>query len=965
MTLPLLAETDALVPETSVTEGVQALGIFGFGVTTTLVVIGAVLTVLWLLRQRTLLGMPATLLLSVLRCVVIGIAFWMIAQPSWIRTETTSRPAELVVLADGSGSMSTVDPPQTPLNDGWDLAIHQPDEPLAIVQRAELDLRMIGRGAAMQPIGGSQPDWFQAKNNADKALIDRASELLTSVRDSEPTMVDACLSSLNDATKTIQEFRQSDDRSERLAFMASHAEAIQTAIIDMETLRINLQSRHSNSDSRSIRSRKDYVVELLGRFEQAVEQESAGRVSLRRAVFAGQVVPMTAANWTASLDSNLDASDPSRNSGVIGAADQDSRTDVVAALQFAQSLAPTSNLAAVLMLTEGQHNASNRLSPVDVATGLAGTPVFTIVIGNRERKRDVLIHRVNAPAIVFQEDVPMVEAVVSGYGCDGDEVEVTLSQGSTDSQGSEGSSIVEVKRLRFPSDLSDVAVQFRLPRSNVGNKEYSLAVEALDGESILQNNRSAFSIQTIKSKLGLLIADRQPRWEYRYLEQLFRRDNRVDLDKLLLMPTVKSTLSPAAQLGQSSLLPTTVDGWSRFDVAILGDLPPDVLTPEVCDAMSRWVRSGGNVIVVAGKHSMPEAYRNQPWFDLLPIEINPLPVSVAQRPTPTVEGLFHPSIRLDKDVDENRLLWMRWMSGPMPGFVTPFHSAKPSASVFASLAIPSDQETASSDGPGTDGTESGNRAAWLCSHRVGSGRVAFLSSPVSYRLRIRAGDEYHHRFWGQLVRWMTTSDLASGDDLVQIQADRSSYAASQRIGVRVRLTDLSGSPVRNGDVQVELTAQIDRDEGDAETRMVQLIENVANPGAYELSMDPLPAGIYKMNAIGPTIEALRSAAAISGAIPDRSADDNLAVTFTVEAIGNLENIMTEADPMLLKQIAEASGGLSIPPAALEEVLKVVSLAPNVTQSKQVTPLWNRWLNLWIILGCLSTDWWIRRTKGLV
>jgi hypothetical protein len=75
--------------------------------------------------------------------------------------------------------------------------------------------------------------------------------------------------------------------------------------------------------------------------------------------------------------------------------------------------------------------------------------------------------------------------------------------------------------------------------------------------------------------------------------------------------------------------------------------------------------------------------------------------------------------------------------------------------------------------------------------------------------------------------------------------------------------------------------------------------------------------------------------------------------------------MTEANPVLLKQIAEASGGRIIPPAALEEVLHVISLAPDVTELTQSTPLWNRWSHLWLIVGCFTAEWWIRRQRGLV
>ena len=35
----------------------------------------------------------------------------------------------------------------------------------------------------------------------------------------------------------------------------------------------------------------------------------------------------------------------------------------------------------------------------------------------------------------------------------------------------------------------------------------------------------------------------------------------------------------------------------------------------------------------------------------------------------------------------------------------------------------------------------------------GFGRVLFVGIDSTWRWRYRVGDTYHHRFWGQLVRW--------------------------------------------------------------------------------------------------------------------------------------------------------------------------------------------------------------------
>jgi hypothetical protein len=74
---------------------------------------------------------------------------------------------------------------------------------------------------------------------------------------------------------------------------------------------------------------------------------------------------------------------------------------------------------------------------------------------------------------------------------------------------------------------------------------------------------------------------------------------------------------------------------------------------------------------------------------------------------------------------------------------------------------------------------------------------------------------------------------------------------------------------------------------------------------------------------------------------------------------------TRCDRALLEQIAKTTGGQIVPPTAVAEVLELASLSPEVHENVERTPLWNRWANLWIILGCLFVEWIVRKAKGFV
>ena len=85
---------------------------------------------------------------------------------------------------------------------------------------------------------------------------------------------------------------------------------------------------------------------------------------------------------------------------------------------------------------------------------------------------------------------------------------------------------------------------------------------------------------------------------------------------------------------------------------------------------------------------------------------------------------------------------------------------------------------------------------------------------------------------------------------------------------------------------------------------------------------------------------------------------------TVESHDNVEMLDTRCNRALLEQVAQVTGGQVIHPTAVAEVLALASLSPEVTETVQRTPLWNRWTNMWIIVSCLFVEWIVRKRKGL-
>jgi hypothetical protein len=175
--------------------------------------------------------------------------------------------------------------------------------------------------------------------------------------------------------------------------------------------------------------------------------------------------------------------------------------------------------------------------------------------------------------------------------------------------------------------------------------------------------------------------------------------------------------------------------------------------------------------------------------------------------------------------------------------------------------------------------------------------VVYLSAPSSYQLRLRNGDRYHHRFWGQLLRWAIARDLAAGSKTVKLSTDKSNYGPRDEIQVSLQLVDVDGTPV--SDARPSIAAY----KSDTPVTTVELERDEQVPGRYVGRIEPLPAGNYRLEAAGPDVNRLLA-----------SEQFDEPVSRTVSIGGKLpdEMVDTRANRPLLEHARPAVGPLAVP-----------------------------------------------------
>jgi hypothetical protein len=593
----------------------------------------------------------------------------------------------------------------------------------------------------------------------------------------------------------------------------------------------------------------------------------------------------------------------------------------------------------VFLLTDMAHNRPDVGDPRAAAAKLSGTPVYVVPIGNTQPIRDVDLKAISGPGVVMKNDDVVIEATVQAFDCPGETLRVELLR---DGQ------VIQNRELQVESMTALERVRFHTQLDEIGWQRLQVRVAPLNGELSDDNNFGQFEVNVTRDQIAMLLADEMPRWEFRYLAQLFRRDAKVECDELLFHPRMLATGRRAA----SKAFPSTVDEWDQYDVVLLGDVSSQYLSVASQESLASFIRErGGTLVVIAGDESMPHGFVNQPLEELLPVTKADTASAGTSRDGyafhVTQEGWQHDALMIADTQDSTRLAW-EFINRNSPFYsLSKYHHARPTARTLIS-AVPRSNSTSARD-------PNSGRDAWLCWQPVGRGRVVYLASPETYRLRFLRGDRLHYRFWGQLLRWAIATDLASGSQLVSIRTDRSDYQYGDRVEVVVRLRDEAGNVVANAEVKAAAIT-----EGNSRTE-TPLQSDASEPGRYLGSFDRLPAGIYRVEPAGADVDRLQSA----GSVATTGRGVAVATTsFAVRSPLNRELLDTRSDRALAQQIADATGGQVLPPTAVSEVLALTNLDPIVTEATDVLPLWVQWKYLWIVFGCLCSEWAVRKHRGL-
>jgi hypothetical protein len=644
------------------------------------------------------------------------------------------------------------------------------------------------------------------------------------------------------------------------------------------------------------------------------------------------------------------------------------RTDLASALDKIRETWPPENLAGVVVLSDFRHNGL--LPPDDAARGLGlqGSPVSAVVTGSSRGSVDAAVVSLSSPQSVFLGDRVRIRADLKADGLRGRELRVRLLK--------EGQTVSE-QTVPVPEDSFRTTLRLADQPPEKGIFGYSVVIEPVTGELFANNNQWDFDVAVSDDRTNVLLIDDVPRWEFRYLRNLFdSRDKSVHLQHVLIHPDTLSgadalpaiPASAARKFGESEAtrLPSSPEEWRKFDVIILGDLPPGTLGEETWNIIRECVdRRGAMLVVIAGPSHMPHAFTNEAARSLIPVEYDagtaPLYMGpeLSYRLALTADGRSSPIfLQSLSGVDNARI----WDEIPPLSWRHPIRAVKPGASVLA-WARPVVLDAAGNEvraRPAASGdladallqqkqTEQQN--ALVVTSQTGLGKVVMLNFDQTWRFRYGVGDTYHHRFWGQLMRWGAGQNLASGTNFVRLGTDRLSIEPGQPLKIMARLVDDTFRPVAGADVKAAIYR------GDERVMVKNLTYREDSHGMYETEVESLKdPGAYRIELEGSTVRELLARENV------QKVDQKLTVT----AEGNpVELGEISVDREMAVKLASLSGGAVVAPESVSDLLRLFGDATKVVTKRLETTLWDNWMLLLVAIGAATAEWILRRKGGLV
>ena len=623
----------------------------------------------------------------------------------------------------------------------------------------------------------------------------------------------------------------------------------------------------------------------------------------------------------------------------------DSSTDLATGIRSTikvgedQSNSTKNTRAAAVLFSDGGHNRGG--SPLEISKLLAARnlPIHTVGLGSNQRPPDLAVLSVQKPPSVFKEDRVRGTITLKDDLIPGTPFHLVIKDSDNSIVWDQNLSGLDLRRREVEFDFPAKELVEKKQALLGENKELILhsvplrlkvEVEPIEGESELANNVIPFSVDAVTRKNRLLILDSRPRWETRYLKNLFERDERWNVT--CVWGGIGSSNDKLPRGKEGDVFPDEKNILFSYDLIVYGELEANELKTKEQEWIREFVgKRGGGLLFLDGPRQMLRKYSNtetEPVLSLLPVRWKKnSPPRVAPRAFSFNQQTNKlPALILEPISQRNRELWKHL---PVPAWSAPIENL-PSAEIFLQAQL----------------DESGkNLTPLLAGHSFGAGKALYAGFDETWKWRFEVGDKYHQRYWNQLISWIMEKPFAVSDSRISLDVGGNTFSSGEKAVIRARLRDENGKPAQEPFPEVDALLWNGN-------KVIATIPLKAETGGLFLGETPqLGQGNYRVS--------LRSPEFLN------EIDSDVEATFLVKPIMNSEKSYLTCNVELLKQMADLSGGTFLPEeqaGQLNKILKPVSSGRMITSE---LVLWQSYWWFAPIFFLLVIELFLRKRAGML
>ena len=676
----------------------------------------------------------------------------------------------------------------------------------------------------------------------------------------------------------------------------------------------------SIGDAAGGKTRREALIETIGTFRGQLE-DLGENIEVRFFDFDTGLVPLELARD--QLPARETTGDQTAMGNVLEKVLQESRNQ---------------QISGVVLMGDGAQRAVAPfdLDPRRVARMLGdqGLPVYTIpygASGASDNAIDVSVDDLLVDRVVFANKAVIVRARVRLVGAANRDITVrlkvedrtgkTIGQSGPMVQPPPTARTSPIRRITTTRNEDVRQVELSYVPSQPGEFKISVEVDGLVEEVRKTNNRRRSLISVRRGGIRVAYIDR-PRPEIRSV-QLLRASEKIQLETHIVRPGPN---------GRAAGLTAELFAPGQHDVYILGNVPASMLGRDHLASLAARVREGAGLLMLGGFSAFGAGgYANTPLDALSPVAMSPAELQGSGdietdlhlmqdiRVIPTDAGLAHFIMRVADSGETNRA---RWEALP------PLEKAnriRPKNEFIDVLARDTD----------------GN--AMLLSADTGTGRLIAFAGDSTYFWFQFGHREVHQRFWQQMIFWLAHKEDDT-DQPIWVQVEPRTFNAAAEVPLRFGARDEQGKPIDDAQFQVRVLA----------------------PGPRQVDLKPRKDLDAFSSRFTETAEAGDYWVEVNASRDGQSVGLPARARFLIDA-RDLELDDPAADPGLLEQIAQLSGGARFAPEQFGEAIEQLAAVPSATGLSQATviDLWDNWYVLGLFVALVSLEWFLRKRLGLV